>query len=113
MRRTGLRSRWPRWPVTFAVAGVIAAGGMAAVAKWPHAWWWLTIVTVVAATVMPLIRAALSQTSQRRHEIGQTARAGLQGTTGAVGGKLPKVRTADLETRVAPDGVAYSLHPPG
>ena len=100
MRRTGLRSRWPRWPVTFAAAGVIAAGGLATVAKWPHAWWWLTIVTVVAATVMPLVLTALSQILQRHHEIGQTARAGLQGTTGTVGGKLPTVGTADLETRV-------------
>ena len=100
MRGAGLRSRWPRWPVTLVVVGVIVAGGAAAVAKWPHAWWWLVVVMAVTAAVMPPALAALSQASQRRREIGRAARAGLQGTTGAGGGKLPAARTADLEARV-------------
>ena len=100
MRGAGLRSRWPRWPVTLAVVGVIIAGGAAAVAKWPHAWWWLVVVMAVAAAVMPPALAALSQASQRRQEIGRAARAGLQGTTGTGGGKLPAAGTADLEARV-------------
>ena len=70
MRGAGLRSRWPRWPVTLAVVGVIIAGGAAAVAKWPHAWWWLVVVMAVAAAVTPPALAALSQASQRRQEIG-------------------------------------------
>ena len=100
MKGAGLRSRWPRWPVTLAVIGVIVAGGAAAVAKWPHAWWWLIVVIAVAAAVMPPALAALSQASQRRQEIGRAARVGLQGTTGTVGGKLPVAGTADLEARV-------------
>ena len=100
MRGAGVRSRWPRWPVTLTVVGVVIAGGAAAVAKWPHAWWWLVVVTVVAAAVMPPAVAALSQALQRRQEMGRTARAGLQGTTGTGGGKLPTAGTADLEARV-------------
>ncbi len=100
MRGAGLRSRWPRWPVTLVVVGVIVAGGAAAVAKWPHAWWWLVVVMAVTAAVMPPALAALTQASQRRQEIGRAARAGLQGTTGAGGDKLPAARTADLEARV-------------
>jgi hypothetical protein len=100
MREAGLRSRWPRWPVTLAVISVIVAGGAAAVAKWPHAWWWLVVVMVVAAAVMPPALAALSQASQWGREIRRAARAGLQGTTGTDGGKLPAAGTADLEARV-------------
>lgn len=102
MRGAGLRSRWPSWPVTLAVVGVILAGGAAAVAKWPHAWWWLVVVMAGAAAVMPPALAALSQTSQRRQEIGRAARAGLQGTTGTGGRKLPTAETARLEARVHP-----------
>jgi hypothetical protein len=100
MGGAGLQSRWPSWPVTFAVVGVIFAGGAGAVAKWPHAWWWLVVVMAVAAAAMPPALAALSQASQRRQEIGRTARAGLQGTTGTDGDKLPAAGTADLEARV-------------
>ena len=100
MRGAGLRSRWPRREVTFAVVGVIIAGGAAALVNWPHAWWWLIVVTAVAATVMPPALAALSQAWRRRHEIGQAARSGLQGTTGTAGEKLPTAGTADLEARV-------------
>ena len=100
MRGAGLRSRWPRWPVTLAVVGVIVAGGAAAVAKWPHAWWWLIVVMAVAAALIPLALAALSQASQRRREIARAARTGLQGTTSADGGRLPTAQTADLEARV-------------
>ena len=100
MRGPGLRSRWLRWPVTFAAAGVIIAGGAAAIAKWSHAWWWLVVVTAAAAAVAPPALAALSQGSQRRQETGRAARTGLQGTTGAGGRKLPTAGTADLETRV-------------
>ena len=82
------------------VVGVIIAGGAAAVAKWPHAWWWLVVVMAAAAAVVPPALAALSQGSQRRQEIGRAARAGLQGTTGAGGRKLPTAGTADLEARV-------------
>jgi len=49
---------------------------------------------------MPPTVAALSQASQRRREIGRATRAGLQGTTGTEGCKLPAARTADLEARV-------------
>jgi len=100
MRGAGLRSRWPRWPVTLAVAGVIVAGGAAAVTVWPHALWWLIVVMLVAAAVTPPAVAALSQVLQRRQEISRAAWAGLQGTTGKHGGKLPTVRTIDLEARV-------------
>ena len=100
MRGAGLRSRWPRWPVTLAVVGLIIAGGAAAVAKWPHAWWWLVVVMATAAAAIPPALAALSQASQRRLEIGRAARAGLQGTTGVRGRKLPTSATADLEARV-------------
>ena len=100
MTRAGLRSRWPRWPVTLAVAGVVVAGGAAAVAKWPHARWWLIVVTAVAAAVMPPALAAISQASQRRQEMARAARAGLQGTTGAGGHVLPSAGAADLEARV-------------
>ena len=100
MRGAGLRSRWPRWPVTFAVAGVIIAGGAAAVAKWPHAWWWLVVVTATAAAAAPPALVAMSQGSQRRQETDRVARTGLQGTTGAGGGELPTAGTADLAARV-------------
>ena len=100
MRGAGLRSQWPRWPITLAVVGVIIVGGAAAVAKWPHAWWWLVVVMVAAAAVVPPALPALSQARQRRHEIGRTTRAGLQGATGTGGRKLPTVGTADLEARV-------------
>ena len=98
MRRPGLRSRWPRWPVTFAVVGVIIAGGAAAVAKWPHAWWWLIVVMAVAVAVMPPALAALSQGSQRQREVEKAARA--VGATGTSRRKLPAAGTADLEARV-------------
>jgi predicted negative regulator of RcsB-dependent stress response len=100
MREAGLRARWPRWQVTFAVVSVIIAGGAAAVAKWPHAWWWLVVVTATAAAAMPPALAALSQVLQRRQEMGRAARAGLQGTTGTGGRKLPAAGAADLEARV-------------
>ena len=69
-------------------------------AKWPHAWWWLAVVMVAAAAVAPPAIAALSQSSELRQEIGRAARAGLQGTTGAGGRKLPTGGAADLEARV-------------
>ncbi len=97
MRGAGLQSRWPRWPVTIAVIGVIIAGGAASVATWPHAWWWLVLAMAVAAAVTPPAVAALSQASQRRQEIGRAARAGLQGVAGR---KLPVAGIADLEARV-------------
>ena len=102
MTGAGLRSRWPRWPVTLAVVGVIIAGGAAAIAKWPHASWWLVVVIVAAAAVMPPALLALPQVSARQLDIGRTARTGLQGTTGPHGSKLPTVATADLEARVKP-----------
>jgi tetratricopeptide (TPR) repeat protein len=97
---TELRSRWPRWPITLAVVSVIIAGGAAAVAKWPHAWRWLVVGVALAAAAVPPALAALSQDLQRRREIGRAARAGLQGTTGAVGSKLPTAASGDLEARV-------------
>src|SRR5579859_8074838 len=100
MRGAGLRSRWPRWPVTLAVVGVIIVGGAAAVGKWPHAWWWLVAVMAVAAAVTPPALVVLSQATQRRQEIGRAARTALQGATGIGGRMLPAVRTADLEARV-------------
>ena len=100
MRGAGLRSRWPRGQVAFALVGVILAGGAAAIVNWPHAWWWLIVVIAVAAAVMPPALAALSHALRRRHEIGQAARSGLQGTTGATGDKLPAAGAADLEARV-------------
>ena len=100
MTAAGLRSRWPRWPVTLVLVTVIIAGGAAAVTKWPHAWWWLIVVMIAAAAVTPPALEALSQAMQRRREIEQVARAGLQGTTGTGGGTLPSVETADLEARV-------------
>ena len=100
MRGAGLRSRWPRWPVTLPLVGVIVAGGAAAVAKWPHAWWWLVVVMAGAAAVIPPALAAFWQGSQRRREIGRAARAGLQGTSGADGRRLPAAGSADLEARV-------------
>jgi tetratricopeptide (TPR) repeat protein len=100
MAGVGLRSRWPRWPVTLAVVGMIIAGGAAAVAKWPHGWWWLVAIAAVAAAVAPPALAALSQGSQRRQEMRRVARAGLQGIIGAEEGKLPAAGTADLEARV-------------
>jgi hypothetical protein len=87
MSGAGLRSRWPRWPLTLAVIGVIVAGGAAAVANWPSAWWWLIAVIAVAAAVAPPALAVLSQASQRRQEIEQAARAGLQGTTVTASGR--------------------------
>ena len=100
MKEAGLRSLWPRWPVTLAAGGVIVAGGAAAVAKWPNAWWWLIVVIVVAAAVMPPALAALSQASQRQREIEGAARTGMQGTASRDGGKLPTAEAADLEARV-------------
>jgi tetratricopeptide (TPR) repeat protein len=100
MKGAGLFSRWPRWPVTLTVVGVIIAGGAAAVGKWPHAWWWLIVVIVAAAAVIPPALAALSQAAQRRQEIARVARAGLQGTTGPGGSRLPAANSADLEARV-------------
>ena len=100
MKAAGLRSRWPRWPVTLALIAVVVAGGAAAVAKWPHAWWWLIVVMAVGAAVIPLALGAISQAMQRRQEIARAARAGLQGTTGTGGGALPTVEAADLEARV-------------
>ena len=100
MRRAGLRPHWPRWPVTLTLVGAISAGGAVAIAKWPHASWWLVVVTAMASAVTPPALAALSQGSQRRQEIGRVARAGLQNTTGAGGSKLPIAGTADLEARV-------------
>ena len=100
MAGAGLRSRWPRWPVTLAVVGVVVAGGAAAVAKWPHAWWWLIVVMVAAAAVMPPALAAIGQAcSGGRRWLGRRG-AGLQGTTGTGGGTLPSAGTADLEARV-------------
>jgi hypothetical protein len=81
------------------MAVAIIAAGAAAKAKWPHARWWLVVVTVATATVVPPAIATLTQVSQRRQEIGRTARAGLQGTAGAVGRKLPTAGTVDLEMR--------------
>jgi tetratricopeptide (TPR) repeat protein len=100
MTAAGLRSRWPRWPVTLALVAVVVAGGAAAVAKWPHAWWWLIVVMAAAAAVIPPVLETISQAIQRRREIARVARAGLQGTTGAGGGTLPPARTANLEARV-------------
>ena len=100
MRGAGLRSRWQRRQVTFVLVGAIIAGGAAAIVNWPHAWWWLIVVTAVATAVMPPALAALSQAFRRRHEIGQVARSGLQGTTGATGDKLPTADAAGLEARV-------------
>jgi hypothetical protein len=98
--RAGLRSRLPRWSVTFSIVGVIISGGAAAVAKWPHAWWWLIVVTAVAVIAIPSALAAVSQASQRRLKIDRATRAALQGTTGRTGRRLPTAGTADLETRV-------------
>ncbi len=100
MAQAGLRSRWPRWPVILSLVGVVVAGGAAAVAKWPHVWWWLIPATAVIAAVMVPALAVLSQGLQQRLEIGRTARAGLQGVTGTVGSKLPIAGAADLEARV-------------
>jgi tetratricopeptide (TPR) repeat protein len=102
MKGAALQTRWPRWPVTLTVFGVIIAGGAAAIAKWPHARWWLAVVMAVAAVAVPPALAALLQESQRRQEIGRVARAGLQGTTGVDGRKLPLARIANLEARVNP-----------
>ena len=79
---------------------MIIAAGAAAVAKWPHAWWWLVVVMVTATAVAPPTIAALSQSLQRRQEIGRVARAGLQGTTGSDGHRLPTAGSSDLEARV-------------
>ena len=106
MKGAGLRSRWPRWPITLAVIGVIVAGGAAAVAKWPHAWWWVVIIAaVVAAMVLP----ALAQVAQRWQDIEGIMRAGFKGTTGPGGRKLPTVSAARLETRAhrAVDAIPY------
>ena len=100
MSKSGLRAQRSGRRVTLAVVGVIIAGGAAAVAKWPHAWWWLVVVALAAAAVAPPALAALSQAAQRGQEIGRVARAGLQGTTGAGGRKLPTASTAGLEARV-------------
>ena len=53
MKGAGLQARWPRWPVTLTVVGVIIAGEAEAAAKWPPAWWWLVVIMVVAAAVTP------------------------------------------------------------
>ncbi len=100
MRRAGLGSRWPRWPLTLALVGVIVAGGAAAVAKWPHAWWWLVVVMLGAAAVTPPALAAALAASQRRQEFRRTARSALQGISGTGGSKLPTAATADLEAGV-------------
>lgn len=100
MRKAGLRPRWPRWPFTLAVVGVIIAGGAAAVVVWPHAWWWLVVVMAAAAVVVQPALAALRQIAQRRREVGRAARTGLQGITGASGSQLPSAGAADLEARV-------------
>jgi len=100
MTAPGLRSRWPRWPVTLIVVATVAAGGAAAVAKWPHVWLWLTVAAAAAAAVVPPVVAAISQALQRRQEIARVARAGLQGATGTSRSTLPTVRAADLEARV-------------
>jgi len=100
MRAAGLRSRWPRWPVTLTAVGVVVAGGAAAIAVWPHAWWWLIVVMAVAAVVVPPALEAISRAWQRRLGIARTARAGLQQTTGPGGGTLPSAAAADLEARV-------------
>jgi hypothetical protein len=64
MRGAGLQSRWPRWPVTFTVVGVVIVGGSAAIVKWPHAAWWLIIATAVVAAVLPPALQVLSDASQ-------------------------------------------------
>jgi hypothetical protein len=100
MRGAGLRSLWPRRQIGLAVIAVIIVGGGAGVARWPRAWWWLVIVMVIAAAIVPPAVAAMAQASQRRQDLARIARAGLQGTVGRSGGRLPKVETADLEARV-------------
>ena len=100
MRKAGLRPRWPRWPFTLAVVGVIIAGGAAAVVVWPHAWWWLVVVMAAAAVVAQPALSGLRQIAQRRQEVGRAARTGLQGITGVSRSQLPSARAADLEARV-------------
>ena len=99
MGGAGLKSRWPRWPVTLAVLGVIIAGGAAAVVAWPHAWWWLIVVMAAVGAVLPPALAALSQ-ALKELDKKRRARTALVGA--GEGNKLPLVRNADLVARINP-----------
>src|SRR5712692_9234443 len=101
-REEGRMRLWPHWswPAALVVVGVTVAGGAAAITLWPHAWWWLTLITAVSVAVVPPVTAAASQGLQRRQQIARTTRAGLQQTTGAIGGAIPSAGEADLGTRV-------------
>jgi len=74
----------------------VIAGG--AVAHWPHAGWWLTVLTAVIAAAAPAGLSALMAGLQRGADRARVTRQGVQG---AVGGRLPLVKDAtDLEMRV-------------
>jgi len=92
MAGAGIRSWLPSRQITLTVVTAVVAGGVAAVAKWPHAWWWVVIIAaVVAAMVLP----ALAQVAQRWQDIEGIMRAGFKGTTGPAGASfLPSVQLA-------------------
>ena len=81
-----------------ASAAVVIAAGAAAVARWPNAGWWLTILTAVITAGVPVSLSALTAAMQRRTD---TAKVTRQAVQGVVGIKLPMVKEAkDLDTRV-------------
>ena len=69
-------------------------------AKWPHAWWWLAVVTATAAAIAPLALSAAATVSQRRLGVARAVRGNLQLTAGADGSTLPLAKSVNLETRV-------------
>ncbi len=100
MGGAGLKSHWPRWPVTLAVLAVVIAGGAAAVVEWPHARWWLIVAAAAAGAVLPPALTALSQWLKGQEEMWRPVRVAL----GILGkrNKLPLVRNTDLKARVNP-----------
>jgi tetratricopeptide (TPR) repeat protein len=81
------------------VVGCIAAivvSGVAAIAKWPHAWPWLTVGAAgVAAFVVPAV-TLWNDARQRRADTARVVRTHAHGTKGSQGGELPLVKEMDL-----------------
>lgn len=95
----GLRSYWPKWQITVSLTGIIIVAGAAAVAAWPHALWWLIVITAGAVAGAPPALAVLGDASSSRRMRGRRARAVLRGTRGGAG-TLPTARNAGLEATV-------------
>jgi hypothetical protein len=95
-----LKSRQRGWQALVSTVGVIVVAGAVAVAKWPHAWWWLTLVTAISGALIVPTVSAINGRLEQRSDTAKLVRKGFQGTIGGRGERLPTVDHANLDARV-------------